>query len=543
MANLTSPNLEINQENHLRGLSNDDVTIVKSQYPFGHLEVLKKSTFENFPNLREVLLPHLAMGSIDSDVFGICQNLQVFNVEFNNLSAIDGAIFDNCRSLREIYLGFNRIVDFPMNLAATLEILSLRGNKIQNIPILGNSELIELNLSNNLIDFVEENAFEGLKKLKILDLSENKLTKISGNFPQISELLLTGNSLTEIAIVAPQIKNLDLSDNDLLNFEKLAENFPQMQKLLSINLAQNWLKNVKFPPLESLKTLNLAHNEIKIIEENEKPFENLANLEFLSLAGNFMTNMGSHSLDGLENLQKLDLNTNHLEFLEISSNSLKILNLNDNKFTNLTKFPESLEILTLSRNLLQNLEFEGLKNLKELRLNANLIKNLPTGVFSPLVKLTKLDLSHNYLKVIEFAAFQRIFFFLEEIYLNFNEIDEIESNLLRNLPNLKVFDASFNPCVKMTINSVSQVQNCFENFQPPTTTTEMPATKEPTPIFNRKDLMMSIVGILGIACVLFALIYYIHGIILLRERREAMIRGAPAVIKGSDATLPNYNRF
>ena len=150
-----------------------------------------------------------------------------------------------------------------------------------------------------------------------------------------------------------------------------------------------------------------------------KGIENLKDLKYLSLGGNFLENLDG--IEVLENLEFLYLKLNYLgEINHINElTNLKELNLEDNGIKiikgldNLT----NLEILSLSYNDIEKIKNLGnLKNLKELYLDFNNIKEI-----EGLENLTN----------------------LMTLYLNANEISEIKG--LENLKNLNELNLEDNP--------------------------------------------------------------------------------------------------
>ena len=132
--------------------------------------------------------------------------------------------------------------------------------------------------------------------------------------------------------------------------------------------------------------------------------------------------------DDIGNLQNL---TN----LVIHSNVIKKL---PNTIENLIK----LKVLDCSRNKLQEVpsELENLPQLMTLNLGLNLISHLPSQVSN--VKLCTLDLSHNRFEIFPDICYSELVH-LAEVRLNDNLIKEIPSNICV-LPSLKLLDLSNN---------------------------------------------------------------------------------------------------
>ncbi|XP_025766317.1 toll-like receptor 13 [Oreochromis niloticus] len=227
----------------------------------------------------------------------------------------------------------------------TMRTLQLRSNKLSFV----NAYLFklcinvtELDLTNNQIKYIHDDAFRSLKNLRILTLSKNRLPLVPAatrNLPSLSELDLSTNN----------ISTLDCHD------------FTNQTKLRKLYLYQNSITALKpclFKDLKGLETLKLQTNQITKLNGAFK--EHLPKLRYLYLNINKLTAIKKDEFKGLHSLQNLSLDQNQIEILDHKS-------------------------------------FVGLTNLTRLHLQRNSIKQdkLQKGIFSPLIKLRTLDLSEN----------------------------------------------------------------------------------------------------------------------------------------------------
>uniref|UniRef100_A0A668TIC8 TIR domain-containing protein n=1 Tax=Oreochromis aureus TaxID=47969 RepID=A0A668TIC8_OREAU len=227
----------------------------------------------------------------------------------------------------------------------TMRTLQLRSNKLSFV----NAYLFklcinvtELDLTNNQIKYIHDDAFRSLKNLRILTLSKNRLPLVPAatrNLPSLSELDLSTNN----------ISTLDCHD------------FTNQTKLRKLYLYQNSITALKpclFKDLKGLETLKLQTNQITKLNGAFK--EHLPKLRYLYLNINKLTAIKKDEFKGLHSLQNLSLDQNQIEILDHKS-------------------------------------FVGLRNLTRLHLQRNSIKQdkLQKGIFSPLIKLRTLDLSEN----------------------------------------------------------------------------------------------------------------------------------------------------
>ncbi|KAM0680790.1 hypothetical protein GINT2_001064 [Glugoides intestinalis] len=221
-----------------------------------------------------------------------------------------------------------------------------------------------------------------------------------------------------------------------------------------------------FDDLTNLESLSLRRNNIKELQPNI--FNNLQKLESLYLSKNKLTEFPSCVFDGLVNLKSFWLEDNNIKELQpnIFNNLQKLesLNLYDNK---LTEFPSCV--------------FDGLVNLKSFGLQNNNIKELQPNIFNNLQKLEYLNLSKNKLTEFPSCVFDGLVN-LKSFWLEDNNIKELQPNLFNNLQKLEslyltsnkltefpscVFDGLVNlKSLGLKNNNIKELQpNIFNNLQ------------------------------------------------------------------------------
>lgn len=166
------------------------------------------------------------------------------------------------------------LTTIPTNLSPELQVLMLTGN---NISHLSREEFVNLRLVNlqkihlkaTHIRWVHREAFKDLKILVEIDLSNNLIEAIdkqtfSGN-DRLRILLLSGNPIKKLVAdqfpVLPYFRNLELERCNIVNIHETA--FSNLDLLESLNLKHNKLvrlpENV-FTHMKNLKTLKLEDN-------------------------------------------------------------------------------------------------------------------------------------------------------------------------------------------------------------------------------------------------------------------------------------------
>ena len=253
-----------------------------------------------------------------------------------------------------------------------------------NIPALrpaeydrGRRTLRTLSLNYNNMSTVDGNYFQGLDKLKKLELTDNKLHTFLNNtflgIPNLTELKLNYNSFSAIP----------------------SQNICLLKKLENLQMTSNNLTSGKidecFTELLHLYYLDISHNSIGEIQEFD--FYSLRNSPIEEL---YMSNVGLGKLSPnifkwLPRLRRLDIHSNNLTYLEpdvfVHVPNLTSLNLIENK---LNSVPNSA-----IKNLI-HLEYLDLQFLNIRQLNFQ---------FQRLTHLTHLYIGHNDLKKLHNSSF------------------------------------------------------------------------------------------------------------------------------------------
>ncbi|KAM9327216.1 leucine-rich repeat and fibronectin type III domain-containing protein 1-like protein [Gastrophryne carolinensis] len=170
------------------------------------------------------------------------------------------------------------------------------------------------------------------------------------------------------------------------------------RRTVELRLTDNFITIIRrkdFTNMTRLLHLTLSRNTITHI--TPFTFADLRGLRALHLDNNRILSMGDEQLKGLLNLRHLILSNNQLS--SISQNSFQ-------------DFVGTLEDLDLSYNNLAEIPWQTiakLTNVNSLSLDHNLIEYVPSGVFTNLHKLARLDMTSNKLKTIPpDPLFQRI---------------------------------------------------------------------------------------------------------------------------------------
>jgi hypothetical protein len=206
---------------------------------------------------------------------------------------------------------------------------------------------------------------------------------------------------------------------------------------------------------------------------------------------------------------------------------------------NFDKF-QKLEILNIASNMITHLNFRLPPNLRKL----NAITNFIAEVQLPHLHLLEdVNLSGNQIKFLKTSSFIRANSTLKSLKLTFNGLIGVERNFFTFFEKLIIFNAYGNNCVNENYEndiSLDDFEDCFVAYELAFTTTTTTTEKyKARGEMSGKDLAMSIVSIILIAVLLFALIYYIHDLMLIKEEREKLKRKNE--LEGKDSM--KYDRF
>ncbi|XP_072046269.1 uncharacterized protein [Amphiura filiformis] len=173
-------NLQSNLINNVVGpMFADSSSIDEIQLQSNQLVTLPGNTFEGV-TANKIYLSNNLLTQYPAKALST-QNLNIISMENNNIGSIPAAAFESQTSLQELYLYDNAITSLQGDVfepLVNLQKLYMSNNLIEFFPKLPDMPSLQtLDLSDNQIKYVEENAFDNLTLITFssLDLSNNPL--------------------------------------------------------------------------------------------------------------------------------------------------------------------------------------------------------------------------------------------------------------------------------------------------------------------------------------------------------------------------------
>nr|XP_034828865.1 chaoptin-like [Maniola hyperantus] len=382
---------------------------------FKHFNILNTTTLDGNPiysiredafrnaKIKTLSLRDCGISDLSPASFaGLENSLQYLDLSENNLTMISKFMLNKLDSLRFLNLRENRV---DTNLLATNsppeQYQSPAVNHFQYklffLDISGSSSL-EMSLQ-------DVRRMRSLRSLSVSKLIRRSIT--SEDFLEfgvdLEDLRIIGSTVNRIEASAFQhvrsIKTLDLSENNIEYIDPYA--FAELHSLITLKMANGLADSVKILPFEPLKALielqnlDMSNNKLKNVPDTS--FHFLYKLKTLNLQDNFIEHFSKGTLqtDIHKELESVCLSLNQMQRIDMHT------------FVNLRELQEIL----IEDNLIETVHrrsFTSLDNLKVIRLRGNIITEISEEAFQNLPALKELDISFNQLETFKFSIFDQV---------------------------------------------------------------------------------------------------------------------------------------
>ncbi|CAH0558981.1 unnamed protein product [Brassicogethes aeneus] len=406
-------------------------------------------------------------------------NLDVFRLDYNQLTILQPASFEYFSVLNKTYLDGNPLSSIEENAfrKAKIKELYIRfcGLTTINPASFGGLEnsLEILDLSGNNIALLPENLLHRFEFLRTLSLRDNIISKLNpidafnAFLFTLYKLDLRGTSNVEIKIQDLRrlrslrvlyLSKLGEGNLDPQDFQEFGMDLEE----LYINSANiHTIKHNAFKYVHGLKLLDFSENSISTIEEHafKEIGHSLVTLRLTRGLSSSYKNIPAEAFKVLVNLENLDLSNNRIKTMQDTAfhflKKLKTLELQDN-IIEIGDIHQNLEEIYLSFNnikVLQQHTFVDLARLEQLHLDDNSIETLDRRSFMNLERLKRLNLKGNKIASITYEAFQNLPE-LEDLDISYNKLTNFEFAMFDQVGTLAVFhvNVSHNNLRDLTVN-------------------------------------------------------------------------------------------
>lgn len=378
------------------------------------------------------------------------------------LSSVPVRLPDNIEELHLNYNSIQTLKDTSLSRYPSLNTLSIACNNLEKLELKtfeGMKLLESLNLaSNNLgVGYQETSlAFKKLPRLRVLDLSENKLddemiVALLQNLTSLEYLNLSGNLLQRLDEESfrdlHQLKELDLQRNIMFEIDDAFGNTPKLQRL---NLAFNYLPCLTNFHMTGLVVLNASHNNIEWFISRQD-LNDTFQLETLDLSNNnllFFPFLPSQS---------------HLRHLYLSHNAIRFYErVNDASSPNSSVTVEFYNLKTenVTAQLWDDSLHGDISSLETLDMRENQVEYFPEGFICKMPKLSRLRMCTNCLESLNLTS-EQFSSSLYELDMSNNRLSQIlaDEGTLTSLGNLTYFNLSLNNLEKLPVRLFSSLQS------------------------------------------------------------------------------------
>ena len=401
---LTSLNIS---RNHLTQLPKKPLPRSIKHLDFSHNDAsgqLPSDMLRALNLVEEIRLNHNKISSLPLQAFSGCNHLKYLDLSHNEIGFVEDNMFSGATNLEEINLSSNQLVNVNRVFAnlKKLKVLNLSRNKLTAIqPHQFPVRVLTIDLSNNIIASISDSSFKSLTRIKTVDLSGNNLTRIDRKDVEISYSLMTSPEF--ILRFNPLVCDCHLGwlKDWLMGTIKNIKTLPSFRVAYSLNC---WL-----PSTRKLMAIAQIDRSSFLCEYKKYCLDGCSCCSFTCYCEyECPTGCKCFRGDSVMEVQRVECQSAGLTTLPKLPDGATEVRLDGNIISDLPKFKfvamkDVLEVF-LNHSQLQtihNCSFWGMKVARRLYLNNNQLSELPVGAFTGLYQLKQLFLHNNNLHVIE----------------------------------------------------------------------------------------------------------------------------------------------
>ncbi|KAH0955234.1 hypothetical protein HN011_011817 [Eciton burchellii] len=256
--------------------------------------------FRHLHRLETLFLQHNKIRDLDGTLQK-ARRLKFLELSYNELQELNADDFLEAEMLEDLQLGHNSLkslgsADGDGNGSSSL--YPLRSLKCLNLT---HNELREFSLA----------SLRGLRELRLLDLSSNRIAKLHRERPSSENLVEEEGD----EIAGSNIQDLRLQHNELRSLD--GSLFLGMKELQRLNLSHNALGPTIGPRdlrgLDGLRVLDISHNQLTTLEDTSETW--LPSLEELKASHNRLVTLSGRDFRGFPVLCWADISMNQIRTL------------------------------------------------------------------------------------------------------------------------------------------------------------------------------------------------------------------------------------
>lgn len=440
-----------------------------------NIRAIPPNPFRNIRNLRSLVLTRNPLGSLPVNIFEGLNNLEDLYLSNCGLFFLDPNWFRPLGSIRTLYLDNNWIDRLPNNIFnsfRSLSMINLSHNYLWHLSsaFFGNSvsSVQVINLSNNLINLVDESLIRQATNLQRLYLADNacsnqNLVQVNTDVDRaINDIRrCVDNFVAQPAIncTYSQVSGSQymcvlsvLDPWGTANFETIpgdhvgSRTNDDVTSVMAAYQESRLVPSVICRQFRNLTDMSIYRSNIASL--NMGPFLNCRNLRVLMLDGGFITTLTPRMFSDNPNLEYVSMSDNRIFNIfdaAFQGARIKTLDLAFNRLSTIipevmNPIGETLTSINMVGNQIRGFPygtFERLTNLEELYLDRNPLTELRDESFLTLTNLRILSMANCQLSRLNGVMFYD-FVNMHTLRLNDNEIEMLPEGAFHNMTSLEV---------------------------------------------------------------------------------------------------------